>query len=120
MVQFSPDVTAAMLVHRTIEKKVSWEFDSIIIQNMSHNLLTPTWPSYHVIENPSAVTRKIFFANVDKETLLVHFNPWHNYFYIHISVYELKWPPVTSIFKCNYCISSLFLPLILTQVRLLK
>ena len=51
MVQFSPDVTAAMLVHRTIEKKVSWEFDSIIIQNMSHNLLTPTWPSYHVIEN---------------------------------------------------------------------
>ena len=51
---FSPDVTAAMLVHRTIEKKVFWEFDSIIMKNMSHNLLlfcAPTWPSHHVIEN---------------------------------------------------------------------
>ena len=43
---FSPDVTAAMLVYRTIEKKVFWEFDSIMMQNMSHNLLlfcAPTW-----------------------------------------------------------------------------
>ena len=51
---FSPDVTAAMLVQRTIEKKVFWEFDSIIMQSMSHNLLlfcAPTWPSQHVIEN---------------------------------------------------------------------
>ena len=43
-----------MLVHRTIKKKVFWEFDSIIMQNMSHNLLlfcAPTWPSHHVIEN---------------------------------------------------------------------
>ena len=51
---FSPDVTAAMLVHRTIEKRVFWEFDSIIMQNMSHNLLlfcARTWPSNHVIEN---------------------------------------------------------------------
>ena len=29
---FSPEV---MLVHRNKEKKVFWEFDSIIIQNMS-------------------------------------------------------------------------------------
>ena len=49
---FSPDVIAAMLVHRTKEKKVFWEFDSIIMQN-GHNLLlfcAPPWPSYHVIE----------------------------------------------------------------------
>ena len=51
---FSPDVIADMLVHRTKEKKVFWEFDSNIMQNVSHNLLlfcAPTWPSYHVIEN---------------------------------------------------------------------
>ena len=51
---FSAYVTAAMLVHRTIEKEVFWEFDSILMQNMSHNLLlfcAPTWPSYHVIHN---------------------------------------------------------------------
>ena len=43
-----------MLVHRTNEKKFFWEFDSIVMQNMSHNLLlfcAQTWPSYHVIEN---------------------------------------------------------------------
>ena len=51
---FSPDVTAPMLVHRTIEKKVFWEFDSILMQNMSLHLLlfcAPTRPSRHVIEN---------------------------------------------------------------------
>ena len=44
-----------MLVHRTKQiKKVFWEFDSIIMQNMIHNLLlfcAPTWPPYHVIDN---------------------------------------------------------------------
>ena len=43
-----------MLVHRTKEKKAFWEFDSVIAQNMSHNLLlfcAPTWPCYHVTEN---------------------------------------------------------------------
>ena len=51
---FSPDVTTAMFVYRTIEKTVFWELDSIIMQNLSHNLLlfcTQTWPSPHVIEN---------------------------------------------------------------------
>ena len=51
---FSPDVIATMLIHRTKEKKVFWEFDSIIMQNMSHYLLllcTATWLSYQVIEN---------------------------------------------------------------------
>ena len=35
-------------------EKVFWEFDSIIMQNTSHNLLLfcpPTWPSHHVTEN---------------------------------------------------------------------
>ena len=48
---FSPDV---ILVHRTIERIFFFgggggEFDSIVMQNMSHNLLlfcVPTWPSY--------------------------------------------------------------------------
>ena len=34
----SPHVIAAMLEHRTKDKKVFWEFDSIIMQNMSHNI----------------------------------------------------------------------------------
>lgn len=60
---FSLDVIAAMLVHRTIEKK-SWEFDSIIMQNTSHNLLllcAPTWPSHHV-------TERAFFTDADVST----------------------------------------------------
>ena len=43
-----------MLVYRTIAKKVFWEFDSIIMQNLSDILplfCTPTWPSHHVSEN---------------------------------------------------------------------
>ena len=36
---FSPDVTAAMLVRKTMEKKIFWDFYSIIMQNMSHNLV---------------------------------------------------------------------------------
>ena len=43
-----------MLVYRTIAKKVFWEFDSIIMQNLSDILplfCTPTWPSHHVNEN---------------------------------------------------------------------
>ena len=48
---FSRDVTAAMLVYRTITKKIFWEFDSIIMQNLSDILplfCTPACPSYHV------------------------------------------------------------------------
>ena len=47
---FSPDVTAAMLVHRTIEKKVFRKFDSIMGHNMQL-FCAPTWPSHHVIDN---------------------------------------------------------------------
>ena len=65
---FSPDATAAMLVYRTIEKKVFWEFDSFIMQNMSHDLLlfcAPTWPSRHVIENH-------LFQNKGKVAIMVY------------------------------------------------
>ena len=52
--RFSRDVTAAMLVYRTIAKKVFWEFDSIIMQNLSDILplfCATTWPSHHVSES---------------------------------------------------------------------
>ena len=49
---FARDVTAAMLVYRTMAKKqVFWEFDSIIMQNLNDILLlfcTPTCPPNHV------------------------------------------------------------------------
>ena len=51
---FSAAVTVAMLVHRTKEKKVFWEFDAITMQNKDPNLLlfcATTWPSYRVTEN---------------------------------------------------------------------
>ena len=41
-------------MYRTKAKKVFWEFDSIIMQNLSDNLplfCTPTWPCHHVNEN---------------------------------------------------------------------
>ena len=66
--RFSCDVTAAMLVYRTIAKKVFWEFDSIIMQNLSDILplfCTPTWPSHHVSENQefvSALFRPVSFV----------------------------------------------------------
>ena len=50
----SRDVTAAMLMYRTIAKKVFREFDYIIMQNLSDMLplfSTPTWPSHDVCEN---------------------------------------------------------------------
>ena len=52
---FSPDVLAAMLVHRTKEKNVCQEFDSKhYYAKREPNLplfCAPTWSSYHVIEN---------------------------------------------------------------------
>ena len=36
--RFSDDVTAAMLVYRTIVKEVFWKFDVIIMQNVSYIL----------------------------------------------------------------------------------
>ena len=52
---FSCDVTVAMLVYRTIAKKVFWDLDSIIEQNLCDVLplfYTPTWPSHHVSVPP--------------------------------------------------------------------
>ena len=56
--RFSRDVTAAMLVYRRITKNAFWEFNFIIMQNLSDILplfCTPTWPSHHVSENQELV-----------------------------------------------------------------
>ena len=48
--RFSRDVTGAMLVYRTIAKKVFWEFAYLIMQNLSDILslfCTPIWSSHH-------------------------------------------------------------------------
>ena len=45
-------------MYRTIAKKVFWELNSIIMQNLSDVLplfCTPTWPSHHVSENQELV-----------------------------------------------------------------
>ena len=47
-----------MLVYRTIAKKVFWEFDPIIMQNLNDILpsfCTPIWPSHRVSENQGVV-----------------------------------------------------------------
>ena len=52
--RFSCDITAAMLVYRTVVKKVFWELDNIIMQNLSDILplfCTPPWRSHDVSEN---------------------------------------------------------------------
>ena len=52
--RFPLDVMAAILVHRTKEKKDFREYYSTIMQNMCHHLplfCASTWPSYHMIEN---------------------------------------------------------------------
>ena len=62
----SLDVTATMLVRRTKENKISWEF-SIITQKMSHNLLlfcAPTWPSYQIIEYHLYVSLQFYRKNI--------------------------------------------------------
>ena len=46
-----------------IAKKVFWEFDSVIKQNLSDILplfCTPTWPSHHVIENQELLVVKLY------------------------------------------------------------
>ena len=48
---FSRDVTALTLVYRTIGEKVFWEFDSVIMQNLSDILplfCTPIWRSHQI------------------------------------------------------------------------
>ena len=61
--QFLSDVTAAMLVYRTKAKKVFWEFDSLIMQNLSDILplfCTLTWPSHHLNQNQELFMYKNF------------------------------------------------------------
>ena len=55
---FPRDVTAAMLMYRTMAKQVFWEFDSIIMQNLSNILpffCTPTWLSHHISANQECI-----------------------------------------------------------------
>ena len=55
----SRNVTAAMLVQRTIAKKVLRELDYIIMQNLSDILplfCTPMWPSHYVCDDPEYPT----------------------------------------------------------------
>ena len=49
--------------YRTIAKKVFWEFDSIIMQNLSDILplfCTPTWSSHHVGETFGGILNFIY------------------------------------------------------------
>ena len=64
-VRFLRNVTAAMLVDRTIAKTVFWEFDSIIMQNLTDILplfCTATWPSHHVSENKELANHLLVFT----------------------------------------------------------
>ena len=56
-----------MLVCRTIVEKIFWEFDSIIMQNLSNILpllCTPTWQSHLVRENQEYLRLEDAFFNV--------------------------------------------------------
>ena len=66
----------AMLVYKTnYSQRVFWEFDSIIMQNLSSILplfCTPTWPSHHVSENQelnSICPEIIFDQNITSVSL---------------------------------------------------
>ena len=89
-----------MLVQRTKVKKVFWEFDSIIVQNMSHNLLlfcAPTWPSYHVNENhllPNPFETKLRALTITG-AMMNTFLMFHNL--------------IASHFRSNICLLSVFL-----------
>ena len=69
---FSRDVTAAMLMYRTMAKQVFCEFDSIIMQNLSNILLLfcrPTWPSHHVSEKQEYIFLFLCFTLFSVPTL---------------------------------------------------
>ena len=75
---FSGDVTAAMLVYRTILKNVFWEFDSTTMQNLGDILplfCTPTWPSHHVSENQELYQARISercLKNLRKKPVIIY------------------------------------------------
>ena len=53
---------------RTIAEKVFWEFDSIIMQNLSDILpifCAPTWPSHHVSENQNFDKQRIIHGRTE-------------------------------------------------------
>ena len=47
----APDFTTAMLVERTMAKKPFGNLTRLLFKTLAtfSNVLTPTWPSYHVI-----------------------------------------------------------------------
>ena len=60
-------------MYRTIAKKVFWEFDSIIMQNLSDILplfCTPTWPSHHVSENQKLTSLACTFCFHDTDHVI--------------------------------------------------
>ena len=70
--RFSRDVTAAMLMYRTMAKQVFWEFDSIIVQNLGNILplfCTPTWLSHHVSEKQEYIFLFLYFTLFSVPTL---------------------------------------------------
>ena len=75
-------VTAAMLMYRTIAKRVFWEFDSIIMQNISDILAlfcTPTWQSHHMSENQELTSLACTFCFHDTD----HVMPSDEFFIIY-------------------------------------
>ena len=69
-----------MLVYRTIVKKVFWELDLIILQNLSDILplfCTPTWPSHHLRENQEF--NLVFFFLVEEV------GPWERSWFMNRS-----------------------------------
>ena len=78
--QFSRDVKAVRLMYITIAKNFFWEFDSIILQNLSHILplfCTPTWRSHHVSENQEYQPwqYKYYYSTEIKRPARLCFNP---------------------------------------------
>ena len=49
-------------MYRTIAKKVFWEFDSIIMQNLPL-FCTLTWRSHHVSENQELMSKNVRMGN---------------------------------------------------------
>ena len=85
--RFSRDVTAAILVYGTIAKKVFWEFDSIIMQNLSDILplfCISTWPSHHVGENQELTSLACTFCFQDTD----HVMPSDEFSFCLFIIYE--------------------------------
>ena len=89
---YSCDVMAAMLVYRATAKKVFWEFDSIVMQNLSNILplfCTPTWLSHHASENQELVNLPVCTC-CDWLQWLLFQQSFENCFFYGIDKFELQ------------------------------